>query len=76
MTGNPEWGPGVRKATTTPEAVEPTPRPTESDHVASVTHRCVGKTVLPSSNAQDLWINLGLAREGRTFPNDPVMVIE
>ena len=28
------------------------------------------------SNAQDLWISLGLAREGRTFPNDPVMVIE
>ncbi|UUU44923.1 hypothetical protein [Streptomyces sp. NBC_00162] len=25
------------------------------------------------SNAQDLWIGLELAREGRTFPNDPVM---
>lgn len=30
----------------------------------------------PRSNAQDLWIDLGLARGGRTFPNDPVMVIE
>ncbi|MGW0631510.1 hypothetical protein [Streptomyces sp. NPDC002758] len=29
-----------------------------------------------ASNAQDLWIGLGLARGGRTFPNDPVMVIE
>jgi hypothetical protein len=28
------------------------------------------------SNAQDLWIGVGETREGRTFPNDPVMVIE
>lgn len=28
------------------------------------------------SNAQDLWIAVGEEREGRTFPNDPVMVIE
>ncbi|MBL1099512.1 dihydroxyacetone kinase subunit DhaK [Streptomyces sp. 205] len=36
----------------------------------------MGQRVVDASNAQDLWINLGLAREGRTFPNDPVMVIE
>lgn len=28
------------------------------------------------SNAQDLWIGFGRAREGRTFPNDPLMVPE
>jgi hypothetical protein len=28
------------------------------------------------SNAQELWIGVGETREGRTFPNDPVMVIE
>ena len=28
------------------------------------------------SNAHDLWIDVGETREGRTFPNDPVMVIE
>jgi hypothetical protein len=28
------------------------------------------------SNAHDLWIGLGTGREGRTFPNDPVMVTE
>jgi hypothetical protein len=28
------------------------------------------------SNAQDLWIGLGVERKGRTFPSDPVKVIE
>lgn len=30
----------------------------------------------PESNAQDLWIGSGRMHEGRTFPNDPVMVTE
>lgn len=28
------------------------------------------------SNAHDLWIGLGLGREGRTFPSDRLLVIE
>jgi hypothetical protein len=39
-------------------------------------HDAVDAVAQAGSNAQDLWISLGLACEGRTFPNDPVMVIE
>lgn len=37
----------------------------------------VGAVVPPGgSNAHDLWIGLGLGREGRTFPSDRLLVIE
>ena len=54
---------------------------TPGSHITATDYDRFGNTVRElsagnRSNAQDLWISLGLAREGRTFPNDPVMVIE